>query len=140
MLEICKIKENHWMDLKKGAKLHGIHVNETEMLNLNGDCFVMIENNMLLGFGYYEIIDNTAWVKELEVFISNEQEKELYKDFLLRALINAAELKNINIMRVNKSVLSNEAMEKIGADITFEKQYVLLDIKECFNTECSCKR
>jgi len=140
MLEICKIKESYWLDLKKKALEYDIQVNEREILKFNGDCLVILEHNTIVGFGYYEITDGIAWVKQLEIFISNEQERELYKDFLFRALMNAAELRSLEFIRVDKKALNLEAIEKMGMNLKYEDQDIVLDIKECFKTACSCKR
>ncbi len=135
MIEISKMKEKERMLLEKTASEYEIKLNKEEITD---NCLILKEDDVILGFGYYAVLDSTAWVKKLNIFIDDEENQEIYRDLLLRALMNSAELKGLDYIRINEKNISSNIKKRmnyksIGHD-------VLLNIKDFFAMPCSCKK
>ena len=134
MIEISKIKEKEWELLEQTAKKHQSEINKRVITE---DCLIMREDNKILGFGYYEVINKSAWIKELKIFIPDKAEYDTYHDFLLRSLMNAAESKGLEHIRISKNCINNRIKMM---DIEEKGQDIFLNIKDYITIPCGCEK
>lgn len=138
MLQILKMQEKDKESIVAQLNAQNTEVQLDNILNNVHNCFVVKENNNIHGFGYFKIHDDFAQIVQLIIF-KNTNENE-YMDILIRALINAIDLKGLEIVKINKKTIDNtQLLENIGFRLKKNCDDILeLNTKDFFQCKC-CK-
>lgn len=139
MITISKVKTKDIEMIQKK-----LEETNSDIKNLEDNFLVVYENDSILGFGGYDVIESMAILKLLTI---TEKSMELIlKDGLIKALLNLADLSKIKIFIIKK-----DTDEKFYKNIGFkelenkdfilniemdDKKYIYINIDDFFNNPC----
>ncbi|SHH50187.1 GNAT family N-acetyltransferase [Tepidibacter thalassicus] len=138
MITICKIKDR---DLEKFENI----LKEKNINTITKDNFLVVyEENDILGFGGYELLDNIAVLKIIDIF--DKGMDSILRDGLIKSLLNLADINGIRIFMVKKdenvSFYKNIGFKDLknrdfilNLDVN-EDEYLYINILEFFTNPC----
>lgn len=143
MLEIVKVSEQVKDAIEKKASEYQVQIDDKIFYDKNYYCLTLKEKTSIYGFGCIAIDGIKGYLKQLDIFLPNGNDKDVYSDFLFRGLVNASELRGLSFLYIDADMLLDaEMLQKIGRNLTFDindKGEAVLDIHAFFSTQCNCK-
>lgn len=139
MITISKVKIKDIESIQKNLQKTGVDIK-----NLEDNFLVVYENDSILGFGGYDILENIAALKVLT--ITEKSMESILKDGLIKSLLNLADLNKLKIFIIKKD--NDEKFYKnigfkelenrdfiLNLDLNY-KEYIYINIDDFFNNPC----
>jgi len=137
MIAIMKLTIEDLDYIVEKRKVMAFEIDFEELKQNYTNSFVLKNNDVILGFGYYAEEKLNGVLKDIIVFSDEEKESLQYKDMLIRSILNAAERKGLHEMIV-RSMTDKELFENIGFEGN-EKE-LKLDLTNFFSMKCGCSK
>ncbi len=137
MLTVSKLNEKNLQAFQSCLSKNGIPEVKDIIYN-HQNYFVLKDKDEIIGYTYFKNQEKDISIKEIEIFNSKE-EKILMIDLLIKSVINAADMRGMNRVVIDESLLKNNVdwLENMGFEQKDERGKFYMDVKKFFIRQCT---
>ncbi|MCG8485511.1 MAG: hypothetical protein MJA31_19550 [Clostridia bacterium] len=137
MLTVSKLNEKNLQAFQSCLSKNGIPEVKDIIYN-HQNYFVLKDKDEIIGYTYFKNQEKDISIKEIEIFNSKE-EKILMIDLLIKSVINAADMRGMDSVVIDESLLKNNVdwLQNMGFEQKDERGKFYMDVKKFFARQCN---